>query len=373
MIVLAVDVDPDLFACWKGWLAPEIQPFFVESLDSWPKGVASPGPLPLELVDTYKVYRLDRPLKVLWLDEAAFLRMARSERAALVRSQVRYRRGAVPTVRRWQEVLDPAALRAQADGHRFVWWPSLLATNQFEILSAAVTEADVLPSRHAEVASETWDKCAEVLPGARELAGSFARSSGPNCFGTVMGAAGAEEADERVVIEPFLAWLDSACKRGGRDDEPGTVLVCATAMAYHIMQRSRSVTVGCWRNPRRSGPLPAASSASTKSCASTGHLACALSGIALFVPDPRLRPAPDSFHLDHIDDWSSPRGTSLRILVQPEGQVLRHPKVQGLALLVLRDHPGRKHSSCALMNRRTSDDDHPCCTFKRPHLWREQS
>lgn len=225
MQVLGVDVDADLFACWARWLAPEVQPFFVESLDPWPNGVASPGPLPLELVDTYKVYRLDRPLEVLWLDEGAFLQMSRSDRAALVRAQVRYRRGAVPSVRRWQNVLDPAALRAQADGHRFVWWPSLLADHALDVLPPTVTEADVLPSRHVEVAPDTWDRCAARLPRAKELAGSFARSSGPNCFGTVLGAADVEGADARVVIEPFLAWLDAACERGGSDDDPGTVLV----------------------------------------------------------------------------------------------------------------------------------------------------
>lgn len=126
VIVLGVDVDPDLLASWERWLAPEVQPFFVKSLEDWPEGVPSPGPLPLELVDTYKVYRLTGPLETLWLDEPTFLGMPRSRRAELVRLQVEHRRGAVPTVRRWQEVLDARTLRAQADGHRFVWWPSLL-------------------------------------------------------------------------------------------------------------------------------------------------------------------------------------------------------------------------------------------------------
>lgn len=116
-------------------------------------------------------------------------------------------------------------LRAQADGHRFVWWPSLLRPHALTVLPSTVTEVDVLPSRHAEVAEQTWQRCAAVLPRARGLAGSFARSSGPNCFGTVLGAAGADETGGRVVVEPFLAWLHDACTRGGRDDEPGTVLV----------------------------------------------------------------------------------------------------------------------------------------------------
>lgn len=225
MEVLGVEVDPALLSSWERWLAPHVQPFFVDSLRDWPKGVPNPGPLPLELVDTYKVYRLVRPWKVLWLDEAAFLRMPRSRRAELVRLQVTYHRCAVPTVRRWQAVLDASTLRAQADGHRFVWWPSLLAPHAAEVLPATVAEADLLPSRHTEVAERTWARCADVVPGARELAGTVARSSGPNCFGTVLGAVGVKGAEARTVIEPFVAWLEGACERGGSDDDPGTVLV----------------------------------------------------------------------------------------------------------------------------------------------------
>jgi hypothetical protein len=227
VIVLGVDVDEDLLRCWQRWLAPEVQPFFVPSRRSWPTGAPAlgEGPLSPELRDTYKVWKLDRSLEVLWLDERTFLGMSRSERASLVRSQVRCGRGAVPAVRGWLDVVDPTALRSQADGHRFVWWPSLVASDPEEIVSRTV-EADGLPSRHREVTSTTWDECADVLPAARSLAGSFPSSSGANCFGTVMAAAGVEgAADEWMFQGPFLAWLESACRPGGRDDQPGTVLL----------------------------------------------------------------------------------------------------------------------------------------------------
>ncbi len=74
--------------------------------------------------------------------------------------------------------------------------------------------------------SRTWDACAGVLPRARDLAGSFAVAGGPNCFGTVMAAAGVPGAAEAYMLqEPFDAWLASASQPGGRDDQPGTVLV----------------------------------------------------------------------------------------------------------------------------------------------------
>lgn len=76
------------------------------------------------------------------------------------------------------------------------------------------------------MSSRTWNQCAKVLPGARELAGTFPSSSGANCFGTVMAAAGvADAADEWMLQDAFLAWLTSVCVPGGDDDRPGTVLV----------------------------------------------------------------------------------------------------------------------------------------------------
>ena len=230
MIVLGVDVDTDLLRSWQGWLAPDVQPFFVESLRPWPKTDA--GHLSPELRDTYKVWKLDRSLKTLWLDEDTFFAMSRSERAALVQSQVRCGRGAVPAVRGWSDLLDPATLQSQAGGYRFVWWPSLLAgnVNSDDIVARAVTtDGNCPPSRHREVTNETWGGCAEVVPAARSLAVTFPPSSGPNCFGTVMGAAGVHgAADEWMLQQPFLDWLGSSCRparRNDSDDDAGTVLV----------------------------------------------------------------------------------------------------------------------------------------------------
>ncbi len=144
--------------------------------------------------------------------------MPKATRAALVRAQVDYDRGSVPTVRKWSRIVGPD-VRQQADGHRFVWWKSLLR-EPARVLPEIVSE-DLGPSRHAEV--RTWPA---ALPRVRELAGTFPDGSGPNCFGTVMAACGVDGAETVwMVREPFEEWLANHTESGGKDDVPGTVLV----------------------------------------------------------------------------------------------------------------------------------------------------
>jgi cell wall-associated NlpC family hydrolase len=58
------------------------------------------------------------------------------------------------------------------------------------------------------------------------LSGTFPGGSGPNCFGTVMAAAGVDgAADAWMQRRPFDEWLADNTSRGGRDDVPGTVFV----------------------------------------------------------------------------------------------------------------------------------------------------
>jgi hypothetical protein len=232
MNVLGVPVSADLYERWAGWLAPEMQPFFVESLRDWPSGARPGGTLSAELGHTYRTWRIDRSLETLWLDEATFSDMPRARRAALVRAQVGHGRGAVPSVRRWSDVLDQRTVRVQADGHRFLWWPSLVASNPHAVLPRVIdgspdgASGRTHSSVHDTVPEETWTRCSLVLPDARRVAGSFPTSSGPNCFGTVMGAAGvAGAAHERVLQARFDEWLLTTCRPGGRDGDPGTVLV----------------------------------------------------------------------------------------------------------------------------------------------------
>ena len=160
----------------------------------------------------------------MWFDEPSFLAMPRADRARLVRSQVEIGRGAVPTVRRWQTTFAESMLREQADGHRFVWWPSLVEPHAAQVLTAHVQDGQP-SSLHRAVGADTWRRCAPLLPNARLLAGSFATSVTANCFGTTVAAAGEGDGDERILQDPFDDFLTDRCAPGGADGEPGTVLV----------------------------------------------------------------------------------------------------------------------------------------------------
>lgn len=260
--MLGIEVADDLVRSWASWLAPEVQPFFVESLGQWPAGVDGPSVLSAEQRDTYELWNLDRTLKILWLEESTFAAMPRADRAALVRLQARVHRGAVPTVVQWTDLFDAAALRSQADGHRFVWWPSHLDSWATEVLRRVIS-TEGLASCHQAVSERTWKASADVLPCARDLAGSFALGSGANCFGTVMAAAGVVgAAEEWMLQQPFSDWLGAECRPGGHDDEPGTVLIWRdhTGLPVHA-----AVTIGggwalekpsqTWSTPRRILPV----------------------------------------------------------------------------------------------------------------------
>lgn len=220
LTVLGIDVSPDLLQRWVDWLAPDEQPFFVT------KKQATAWDLPLddralraEDRDTYRSYNVNsRAARTVWLSEASYAELPKATRAALVRAQVNHGRGAVPTVRKWSGVVGPE-IGQQADGHRFVWWKSLLRDPK-AVLPEIVSE-DLGPSRHTEV--RRWPR---QLERVRELAGTFAGGSGPNCFGTVMAACGVEGAEDVWMLrEPFEEWLANHTERGGRDDVPGTVFV----------------------------------------------------------------------------------------------------------------------------------------------------
>ncbi|WP_328999744.1 hypothetical protein OHA18_35550 [Kribbella sp. NBC_00709] len=253
LTVLGIDVSPDLLERWVDWLAPDEQPFFLtkKQAAAWRLDTDDREPTRQDR-DTYRIYNVDgQAARTAWLSEAAYGDLPRATRAALVRAQVNYDRGAVPTVRKWAAVVGPE-VRQQADGHRFVWWKSLL-TDPTTVLPEIVSK-DLGPSRHAEVRS--WPK---HLPRVRELAGTFPGGSGPNCFGTVMAACGVEDAENVWMLrEPFEAWLANHTERGGRDDVPGTVFVWRDAAS--LVQHA-ALTIGdgwmlhkpsqSWMTPRK--------------------------------------------------------------------------------------------------------------------------
>lgn len=270
MKVLNIEVPDALLRHWQEWLAPDVQPFFLNEQEaaalprmtthhSTPvlRGTPPLVTKPHAIRDTFTVWKIDTYLLPVWLNEEEFNSLPNRTRSQLVRAQAVHGRGAVPTVRRWSDLFGADRLRAQADGHRFVWWPSLIAEHSQDVLRRVISEANA-PSRHKEVSPQTWSNCSAILPRAKLLAGTFAAGSGPNCFGTVMAAAGVADADEMWMHnDTFDEWLDQATIRGGEYGSPGTVLVWRSNLGKAL---HAAVTVGdgwvlekssqAWSSPR---------------------------------------------------------------------------------------------------------------------------
>ncbi|MGH8967846.1 MAG: hypothetical protein ACRDXB_21335, partial [Actinomycetes bacterium] len=196
--------------------------------------------LPPELRDTYEIYELPEGLGFAWLDEDLFLSLPRSARVELVGAQRRLGREQVPSVKAWGSFVGDRA-REQADGHRFVWWPSLLRGLEERVLTDYV-EHDRRPSRHEQVSERTWRASEHQVPGGRMLAAGFPGGSGPNCFATVMAAAGVTDAGSQwMQREPFENWLAESTCCGGSDARPGTVLVWRS---HDAQVQHAAVTIG---------------------------------------------------------------------------------------------------------------------------------
>lgn len=215
--VLGIPVDPTLVRAWRGWFAPDEQPFKTSSLpddlrDALPEfQEADVSP---EVRDTFLVYSRGWQL----LSREQFQGLPAHVRRALLAGRDR--------------TLRPV-----------VWPEDLIRRGDDPLLH--YVEVGVMPSRHAEVAEDTWRSATWVLPQARVLAGTFPHGSGPNCFGTVMAAAGVAGAeDEWMFQEPFERWLAEWSKPvegRGHDGAAGTVLVWrdAEGLAQHA-----AVTLG---------------------------------------------------------------------------------------------------------------------------------
>jgi cell wall-associated NlpC family hydrolase len=252
LTVLGIDVSPTLLANWIDWLAPDVQPFFVTERQAtdWDLPMDDREPT-AEQRDTYRTYGVDSTAVLIsWLDESSYLSLPKPTRARLVRAQVNHNRAAVPTVRQWQSVLGAPELRRQADGHRFVWWKSLL--QDADLVLPRIVSEDLGPSRHSEVVDWPSER-------GRHLAGTFADGSGPNCFGTVMAAAGADGAEDVwMQRDPFERWLADNTVAGGRDDVPGTVFVWRDA-AQAVQHAAITIGAGwmlhkpsqSWMTPRK--------------------------------------------------------------------------------------------------------------------------
>ncbi len=225
--VLNISIRADLTARQLAWFAPDCHPFVATRQSATRLGDevgATTMAVSAEVRDTFELYRLGPDRQIVGLSEDAFLRLRPTTRARLVREQVHWGRGNVPTVRSVPQQVRPL-VQGQADGHRFVWWRRLMQGNALQVLDAYLADGR-RPSLHGDVPPEHWRQVARIVPGAQRLAGRYPDRSGPNCFGAVMAACGVEGAEQEWVMrEPFDAWLTKHTRRGGSDDGAGTVLV----------------------------------------------------------------------------------------------------------------------------------------------------
>lgn len=209
--VLGVEVDEELLRRWTAHYAPGRQPFAVRDLDEAGRAAveqvaagAATHDVSDEHRDTFFLYG-GGPWA--WLTEDELAALDPGLRSALLRERrARVRPKPVPA---WPS--DPFLV------------PKLLRW----------VEAGSLPSLHRLARAELDAVAAGPLPGAADLAGTFADGSGPNCFAAVMAAAGQPVAKEWVQLDQFRAWLEEhtvPLPGKGRpmaevDREPGCVLV----------------------------------------------------------------------------------------------------------------------------------------------------
>lgn len=190
-------------------------------------------PIP-EWVDTFFMYAGTWK----WLNESDFLALRpRHQRALLA---VRRQTGRPKTM--------PA-------------WTSELATTGDRLMLDWIASGAVRPSRHEDVPAGVWDHASPLLPRARQLAGTFAPTgSGPNCFGTVMAAAGvADTEDVQIGPDQFQTWIDQHTEPINgtpHDNEPGIIF----GWTEHGKLAHATVTIGSgwmlakpsqsWSSPR---------------------------------------------------------------------------------------------------------------------------
>lgn len=146
MRVAGIEVGDELFGRWKQWFAPEVQPFVVAGSLRSIRG--SPVEPPAEMRDTFALYRVGGA-RIVVISAAEFAALPRAHRAKLVRDQHHRGRALVPSVRSAPVTLRDA-VRLQADGHRYVWWPSLIAGHERAIVDAQAVAGmdDAAHSRH---------------------------------------------------------------------------------------------------------------------------------------------------------------------------------------------------------------------------------
>lgn len=187
--LLGIDVDDSLYAHWVTWYCPNFQMFRAGELSPIARErltIVDLPDVPLEIRDTFGAYRGE------WacITEKDFIDLP-----AAVRSEI--------------------LATHEPDEVGLFCWPSTPEDEKDTALLRFML-AGQAPSQHRSVSATTWASCAPLLPAAQRLGGTFARRSGPNCFGTVMAAAGEDVELVQVQTAQFDAFLS---RRASRADD----------------------------------------------------------------------------------------------------------------------------------------------------------
>lgn len=199
--VLGIPVDQPQLARWVEFYAPTRQPVDVSVLEAADRR-SLPRARGLQVTpewrDTFFLYGVR---DVVWLTEDEWRGLPPSVRRLLTADRTQRMRPKPTPCWRSDPMLVPRLLR----------W----------------VEAGVRPSLHALARDALTSATRGPLPRATDLAGRFPHGSGPNCFGTVMAAAGQPVERDWVKQDQFEQWLSEQTHpdTAGSDHEVGRVLL----------------------------------------------------------------------------------------------------------------------------------------------------
>jgi hypothetical protein len=183
---------------------------------------------PLEFDDAYLTYSVGDAPWVALLEPASFRNLEPALQLEIMTLQADLGRGQIHTLEFAQEILGSECSKLEPDvfadrvAIRFDSWWSLSRTNRENWLEAVMIENGL-----QAILLETVTR-----PIIRELANSFATSSGPNCFATALASVTEDLVEARAISllwlhqEPFLAGLRTrGFQENTRDAQPGDVIV----------------------------------------------------------------------------------------------------------------------------------------------------
>jgi len=223
--LLGCQVSEDQFASWEKLLVPEVAPYFyvadidlpADSLILSRKTFSAAG-FDLAFRDTYTTYAVSHDAGwVVLLTSAQFDALPLLTQQALLAAQCQHKRGQVYPWEQVEKFLSPFSVEIEPrcvtiSGSRYV----VLDTKIWALLTPDVRRQwliDYIQSDTPTVclSSEYASRCTN--PIVRQLAGTFAATSGANCFSTTLACVTHDQATARTIAnfwlhqEPFFQGL----------------------------------------------------------------------------------------------------------------------------------------------------------------------